>query len=85
MPKLSDEQKQQHLSIRGIRCPYCGSDDIQGESWRSTKAKLHKKSIATTATASGTTSTPCVHASPPGGLLLPAMCCPAPPRSAAQR
>jgi|HubBroStandDraft_4_1064222.scaffolds.fasta_scaffold2483032_1 hypothetical protein len=32
MPKLSDEQKQQYLLIGGVRCPYCGSEDIQGES-----------------------------------------------------
>jgi len=32
MPKLSDEQKRKYLSIGGVLCPYCGSDDIQGES-----------------------------------------------------
>jgi hypothetical protein len=31
MPKLSDERKQKYLSICGVRCPYCGSEDIQGE------------------------------------------------------
>ena len=31
MPKLSDEQKQKYLSICGVRCPYCGSEDIRGE------------------------------------------------------
>jgi len=32
MPRLSDEQKQKYLSNRGVRCPYCGSEDIQGQS-----------------------------------------------------
>jgi Zn ribbon nucleic-acid-binding protein len=32
MPKLSDEQKRKYLSSGGARCPYCGSEDIQGES-----------------------------------------------------
>ena len=31
MPRLSDEQKHKYLSICGVRCPYCGSEDIQGE------------------------------------------------------
>ena len=31
MPKLSDDQKQKYLSICGVHCPYCGSEDIQGE------------------------------------------------------
>ena len=32
MPKLSDEQKQHYLWIGGVRCPYCESEAIQGES-----------------------------------------------------
>jgi Zn finger protein HypA/HybF involved in hydrogenase expression len=43
MPKLSDEQKQQYLSIHGVRCPYCGSDDIQANQSRSMKAKRLKE------------------------------------------
>ena len=57
MPTLSDEQKQKYLSICGVRCPYCGSEDIRAKPSRSTKARLRKKSIATPATASGSTST----------------------------
>ena len=32
MPTLSDEQMQQYLSLGGVRCPHCGSQDLEGQS-----------------------------------------------------
>lgn len=33
MPQLTQEQIQMYLAAGGLRCPYCGSTQIQGNEW----------------------------------------------------